>query len=71
MITRVIKTRWLFPIFILGLTVLTIEFPISGADRSLADTSSATESMVTESLIKAETQEEPQTEFDDTTCGTY
>jgi hypothetical protein len=37
--TRLFRTRWLFPILLIGLAVLFVKLPAAASDRTLADAS--------------------------------
>jgi hypothetical protein len=72
---RIVKTRWLLPILMIGLAILVVvEPPISASDQSLTDVMPATETAVASlepAMPNAETSEATQAQFDDTALGTY
>jgi hypothetical protein len=72
---RIVKTRWLLPILMIGLAILVvIEPPISASDQSLTDVMSATEAAVAglePAMPKAETSEAPHAQLEDAALGTY
>jgi hypothetical protein len=70
----ILKTRWLLPILMVGLVILTIEPPIQASDQSLAEVTSGTEPTETGldlAMIEAEAPAEAEATFDNTAFGTY
>ena len=70
-----VKTKWLLPIFIVGLAILVVvQSPSSASDQSLAEVELSTEttaSVLQPVVVSSEGPEAPDAEFDDSAHGTY
>jgi hypothetical protein len=69
-----LKSRWVLPILMIGLVILTIEPPILASNQSLAEATSGTEPGATGldlAVIDFEAPVEAAAAFDDTAYGTY
>jgi hypothetical protein len=84
---RLFRTRWLFPILLVGLALLFVKLPSAAPDQALANVSLPSEKAEAQAEVNAEPAEPPPVaeptlqagetpeaapaELDDTSCGTY